>query len=205
MEEENSADKSVDKNEKKENKFKTKNIFLLVLLILILIFTINKIITIYQLKTQVIAIVRFDFIGLENMFHSDYEYYAITENNKAIKISKKDMIKINNNYKDDLSIYDIEKENTYRFSYYLEISDDKDFKYLTEEEQKEIEKNLEKICKTIENMDKREYITLYTNKNNNIVEYDSNHVSYLYRYKDGKLNKIMDCPSGTFHYIYFTK
>lgn len=105
-------------NEKNKNKIQTKKLFFFIILIAIFLCTIHKLMIIYQLKTQVVAIVRFDFTGLDNLFHSGYEYYAITTNNKAIKISKNDMNKFYNNYTDKLNIYDLDREGAYRFFYH---------------------------------------------------------------------------------------
>lgn len=192
------------KNDIKVNKTKVKTKRLLILLIIIaFLFIIYKITINYQLKTKVIAVVRFDFVGLENMFHSKYEYYAITENNNAIRISRGDMNKFYEDYNDDLGKYSLD-ENIYKFFMNEgKISDlySYDFKFLTDD----IQGIMEKISDCLIKMGKNHIsFTLYTDKNEYIVE-TQNNGSTIYRYKNGELTKIEYCEEGDLYYIYFIR
>ena len=199
--------KSKNADDKKQSKIKVrKNLFIL-LSITILLFSIYKISIIYQLKTQVVAVVRFEFNGLENMFRHKYEYYAITKHNKSIRISRNDMNKYKSNYSDKSNIYELEKDNTYMLScFYGQIrEDDYDFNLLSSNEKKNIEAQMNKIYKILQDSYGEDYFILYTDKNNYIVENDSNSSSTIYRYEDEKLIRVLDIPNADFYYIYFIK
>ena len=82
---------------------------------------------------------------------------------------------------------------------------DRDFIFLNSNEKKNIEEQMTKIYKILQDLYGEDYFTLYTDKNNYIVENDSNSSSTIYRYEDEKLIKVLDIPNADFYYIYFIK
>lgn len=107
-----------------------KKSFMILIIILSILLIVNICIIEYNelVEKQSIEnshlIVRVAFTGWENMFHSDYEYYAIGDN----YANKVDTEKVNNYFNEDFESFDI-YENTDNIYYFVQLKYSPEYKY----------------------------------------------------------------------------